>query len=523
MTIVDQIKAALSKYGQPECTDPDRYFDDNPELAEIPWRPRFLYILGDTAWAIDVFSGDLVPEFTVAQMQVAQTVDSHLRAAFFVPAGEDYELILQDCIVNHIAILTRVGPDFDFLPLEGLPQPTLEIVTYPVHLPLSLVEQAASLQSFSEPFCAAVKGFAVQYLEFASGARPTGAMYEQEELLLRDSFLSLMAADNRFAGPYDPLELLRWLETQCHGAELRDHYFHSFHDFLLGCLVLDQARDHFTSFATNVLGHSDLSIEYVWLLTSLFHDVGYLVERAADLERIQFGTSQLDIALEGGQIPDYVLAQRQQVWDGGNYPLARTQLASLGHYLASQQSRSPWVPETIIPETLPSHLFDRALYRGYMIPKCHGVASALRLLVELHPYLLREPDPDKRQFLLKHIYLAAVSIPFHHDAFRACLRALGINSISTYRWPFASLLMFIDSVQDDRRDPDLARWGPDMLRGIHMEDNTVIAVVDLDQLSESQIRQVARKRLEARDVLSFLDADGLRFAYPPDFLGEEPS
>ena len=515
----ETLEATLAKHGAASPLDPDEYFDGTDGLAELRWRPRYLFRVDGTTWAVSVFVGDLVPERIIEQMRIAGQVCMDLRPAFFVPEGEDHEQILQVCAQNGIAVIAKVGTDYEFLPLAGLPPIGVSREPVESRIPLTLARRAAEFTRIDRRFATALGQFSETYVQLATAGELGSGSETREEELLRGAFQGCLQADSRFAAPYNPLEVMHFVERQAQRTAKRDHFFHTLHDFLLGCIVIDHEYAHFRDFATAVIGDPVPSVEYIWLLASLFHDVGYAAEFDSDIDRMIYGPSATGSSVESAELADHVLAQRQDRWVSPTYLSARQQLVSLWDHLNQAESSGPWVPEPVAYEGLHTHPFDRALYAGFMMRKCHGVASCLRLLVELHGMISCEGAAANRQFLYRHMYLAALSIPFHHHVFRQALRAEGIDKLSTSSFPFASLLMFIDSIQDDRRQRDLAAAGPDILRDVVVNSGIVTAVVALQGLAEDQVEQVARKRTEALDVLDFLEQDGLRYRYPPEFLG----
>ena len=117
-------------------------------------------------------------------------------------------------------------------------------------------------------------------------------------------------------------------------------------------------------------------------------------------------------------------------------------------------------------------------------------------------------SPPHRQFLVPHIFLAALSIPFHDWPVRECLREEGISAISTGRFPFAGLLAFLDSIQEDRREHG---QGPDILTRLSVRGTVVEAHMNLEQLPTEKL---PAKRREAAEIKSFLIEDALQFQYP---------
>ena len=520
MDTQEAIAQALATRGTVTQACPENYFDETDALREIGWRPEYMFIVDGEAWAVSVFVGDFVPDFMPVEMTRAREAGASIKPAFFVPNDEGSEIILPICVDNGIEMIARVGGSFAVLPLHELPVTGELSGPVECRIPPALVRRASDLSMLDGSLAAALADFAGQYLQLADEGQLGAGNEDREEALLRDALLSCLRADPRFAAPCHPLDILRFIEQHVQGDGKRDHYFHAFHDFLLGCVVISEAYGHFQQFAQEVMGLADLSVEYIWLLTSLFHDVGYALELEAEVRQLLYGVSLEAEFGHAAEMPDHVRANRQALWNCDQYVQARLQIVSLWDYLKLEELQPPWMPEPLQVNGLEHNDFDKALREGFTSPSCHGVASCLRLLVSLQDMVRSERNYERRKFLISHIYLAGLSIPFHHGGFRGALRSVGINRVSTYRFPFASLLMFIDSIQDDRRDFDLTTAAPDLLQGVRVTDHTVTAVIVSDALSGSQVHQVARKRKEALDVLDFLEQDGLRYRYPPEFLGE---
>ena len=53
----------------------------------------------------------------------------------------------------------------------------------------------------------------------------------------------------------------------------RDHFIHSFQDFLTGIMIIDRYYDHYVRLYSNELNEAiGTSLECAWLLTAIFHD-----------------------------------------------------------------------------------------------------------------------------------------------------------------------------------------------------------------------------------------------------------
>ncbi len=318
---------------------------------------------------------------------------------------------------------------------------------------------------------------------------------ENQAGLTRKTLRALLNCDPRFTATYHPLALLNFFEQRSGGS--RDHYFHTFTNFLLGCLVIDRCHAVFEQFqAACFPSAAGWSTEYVWLLTVLFHDVGYPVQKYEHIHKIVFGVSPVDA--------ERVVAQRGEAWESPTYRVARSQLVSLYEHLVQRDIHADWRAD---PFPLPPHALDRAFERSFL-RSGHGVASCMRMLAELFHSV---PESARhRQFLVPHVFLAALSIPFHDWPVRQCLRDEGIRAISTRRFPFAALLTFLDSIQEDRRE---SVPGPDILTGLSIRGALIEPRMDLARIPAEKL---SAKKREIADIKSFLVEDALQFRYPAD-------
>lgn len=502
--------------------DPLKHFDLIPELAEVDWRPDHLYQADDVLWAIDRFMGQETPEFMIESM-VGRMSEAHRRypallPCFLVYPESDHTIILDTCGENDVAVMALVGAQFDFLPLGKLPIPkAIAPPTY--HLPIRLAQRITQLDKVDEPFGVALCKFGEEYLECAEKGLFEDPNENREQAVVGHHFEKILELDEELIAPFELLDVLRRFETQISPRIAREHFFHAFHNFLLGCLVLNQAYPHFAEFGSRIMSDECMCPEYVWLLTALFHDIGYPLELGSTIQRLHLGEDYDVSAGRNGEAANGDRVLRTEFWASGDWVAARLRLADLWDYLHEDNPQPPWLPQQVPPDRIQNHTFDRALQQGFLKERCHGVSSCLRLVTELQRRIGRVESAERHEFLLQQVFVAGLSIPFHHSTFRQVLRAHGIVKLDTGRFPFASLLTFIDSIQDDRRAFELEASGPDIIQDIVVENGVVYPIIDMNNLTEEQVRQVELKRPEALDVLDFLDPTGLAYQYPPEFLG----
>jgi len=312
--------------------------------------------------------------------------------------------------------------------------------------------------------------------------------------------------------------LMGALESVCQYSEFQDHFFHTFQNFLLGCIVVDNAKEHFVEFLESFFGaQGNLIPEHVWVLTALFHDVGYSAQRKAELDGYIMGIQENIDPLTGSVVgtPESVNLNLSFCWDNDRTRSACNNLVHLFNHLNALSPVTPWEINHRFED---EHPFRNALRANYN-PPCHGVHSAFRLLLEtfsrLASYSGQRVSPRVEYPHIATAFLAAISIPFHDQAFRTALRKEGISCLKTSRFPFAALLAFIDSIQDDRRQRDVPDPSNDILEGLEVNGKTISACLDVSRLIDAQ---VLKKRTEATDIISFFEADGLIYEYPPELI-----
>lgn len=482
----EAIREALQDLGFPEKADPALF--DAEKYGNVPWEPTYLWRVGNTIWAIELSRGDRIPEATIKSMVALKALDPNVQAAFFVPEAGPVEHLRPTCHANGIAIIAKATDSYEVFEGErAAQQPSV------TRIPDWIIQRVKQAHHLESNFCSAIKSFCRRYQKSVQ----SGASDEDQERLLHNAFASLLKTNEQFSAEYTPLKLLQFFEQNNPRQTARDHYFHTFNNFLLGCIVLDECHGAFEEFRAVSLHGDDCSHEYVWLLTVLFHDVGYPIQKRDETLEIIYGVSGVGTEL--------AIAERKQAWETPEYRISRSQLASLYDYFTQSQIKSGWSAD---PFGLQDHKLDKALERSFL-EKGHGAASCMRMLVG---FFRGGPDSARhRQFLVRHIFLAGLSIPFHDWPVRSFLREVGINKLRTSRFPFAALLMFVDSIQEDRRGNAQT---PDILTGIKVRGNHVTPQIDLSLLGD----KLSDKKREVRDVKDFLEEDLLYFDYPQELL-----
>lgn len=482
----DEIRTAISSsleiLGTP-VEESTSLFDD-PRFSQVAWSPTYVWRVDDKIWAIELYRGDIVPEHTVQEMIKMRGIEPAVQPAFFIPEGQGFDHLIRICSANSIALIAKPADEYE----AEVPQSAIQPVAV-VRVQEWILQGLTNLPNIQPAFRGVLRHFRRRFLS----AVAAGANDDVQQSLIRECIVNLIRRNDRLTGGVAPLEFLRFLEQNLPGKG-RDHFFHTFNLLLIGCIVIDRAYEAFHRYRQLCCLPNDWSIEYTWLLTVLFHDVGYPIQRYGDTIELVLGVTALT--------PDEIIAGLRRAWDLPTFRSARAQLVALYEYLTQPSITNAW---SVDPFPQEAHRLDLA-FEGAFLSKAHGLASCMRMLADFYKSV--PASFAHHQYLTRHVFVAGLSIPFHDWPVRQSLRENGIGNISTSRFPFAALLMFLDSIQEDRRG---MVQEPDILIGVNVNGTNVSAELDLEKLTPARLEQ---KQREARDVKGFLVEDDLVFVYP---------
>ncbi len=306
-------------------------------------------------------------------------------------------------------------------------------------------------------------------------------------------------------------KMLRTIEAGGLTPGRRDHFFHSFQNYFLGLRAVVQLRPQFEAFRDAAKLNWDISPTDVWFLTAMWHDVGYALQSVGNVVDALLGE---DDAEDVGDSLKERFLHRTTTDDA-----LRLMSSLVSRLLSAERPRTGWLAPG--PR---SNLGDHAdrLRQAFQqnILASHGVASAVRLFCDYRDDL-EKMDPDPAEVLKQTVYLACCSIPFHDWNLRKAIReTCGNFGFRTILMPFAALLAFVDSIQDDRRDLGTSREAVLILKRVLVRRPAIVKA-DIDRLAIPD-EALLGKMIEARDVLGTLrrDNDGLQFKYPSWMSGQ---
>ncbi|MGB7718346.1 MAG: hypothetical protein WBL65_00515 [Bryobacteraceae bacterium] len=368
------------------------------------------------------------------------------------------------------------------------------------HIPKWLYGALAQSSAFSPYLNETFRAFAKKYSHATRGLEITN----EREVELVTEFASRFAhGDKRLYFPVRQLLVLLELETAKANRGSRDHFFHTFNNLFLGFHILgrlyggNRAITEVDGFIAD--GHASKlhPWESLWFLTCMFHDPAYIAEKFWGTFRFSYGVPQGEFS-EDEDVPDSIKQKIRDMWDT-EFAGARKNLSSL-HRRAVRK----WTPPTL--REFQPDAFDNAVQRAYFDGRnpSHSLVSGLRLINLCQSHNVPEAKEYDPKVALTACVIAALGMMFHDQRCRAVLTAGGIAPIAFEHLPDASLLMFVDALQDDRRDISKSRFRVcGVLRRIEFasEGKVVKALVCLREVS---VKDWARRIAEYESVMSWI-------------------
>jgi hypothetical protein len=481
--------------------------------------PGYHFRVNGEEWVIEVVRDNYFPDESAQELRLrGSSVGGRCVAAIFIPEGEESDDVVRVAVARDLPVILKRGAGYALSVVTGSAHaPSVATRT---RIPPALADGVGGLVNLNAEFRTALAGFSARHAELRNAVDEAGAAAQERETgLLTETFEDLVRSDGRFIGTHDALDVLRVLESwwQQTGRAKREHYFHSFHNFLLGCVAIDGLHEDFNLWFSEAFPPSGIPLEYVWLLTALFHDVGYVIQKGPDVDAVLFGMDKrvdFGTGRSSDVIPEYESSKRTEFWNSLEYRWHRRQVVSMFDHLTTAVITSDWAPNAFLSEDVPESAFDRAMEESFMSPHSHGAASALVLLRAISKMYASNLAAAARIVVQKSMHVAAVSIPLHDWYFRESLSRNGISALSSRRFPLACLLAYIDSIQEDRREFN-GVFAPDVLEALEVsEDRTLVARIAADRIPTDTL---AVKQTEARGLMEYVVQDGLKFRYPAEF------
>lgn len=480
-----------------------RMYPDYVVAPEMPvwlkkhyWRPDFVLNAkrGKMIIGVDVLLSGAIPRFQYTNI-VRRLLETHSALRVLIVTLEDsYEdnpEIEEFCrmhgiglkiIVAGIGLQTVVRTDLDPQVLEA------QLVQEKGWFPSPILEQAKGLDKL-------VFGDIIE--KFIENVTGLGDNEDKTRKLVFETINELVGKHSSFNENLRAfMQLARFEEIfRVAPPSGNEHVFHSFRVFLAGCPVINRFYDNFRSaherFCIGV--QKDISVEYAWLLTAIFHDIGRPKEKAAEVVKIlqeELRDEDLDVSVAG----------KETRWARKCYIEARRVLGSLGAFVACNGGSHCW--DGGIIEDVEGEKISTSWINIYDEMRSHAVISALDFLAHLFTKASASSERKYRPFVITHGAPAALAILLHDwKIWKPEARSWGLYPINAFVLPLAALLIYIDTWDDYKRGGSDPR--------IYIKDYSVNgkgAVVTVEwgnsqELNKDKIKYIAYK--QALDNLQF--------------------
>lgn len=446
----------------------------------------------------------------VLASEVAEEATDGIRV---VPAAWAAGNVAEECVANGIGLffLESNQPVMVFPP--GYKRPDqCECAEETGHIPKWLYERAAT-SGFTSPYLQGV--FAKFARKYAKATRAKKVDFDTEVRLLTRLAQDIADGDPRLFIPVGQLDVLREFERQGSNKKARDHFFHTFNNLLMGYYILgtlkkgDELRADVDEFIEpeNQRERQRKKLdewEALWLLTCLFHDPAYIAENFhSGTFRFSYGIFE-DESGFGVEIQE---AQKEKIAD-----LWQTEFVSPREWLSGLYARviRKWKPPGgPSPKKLD---FETALTAAYFDGRqvSHSLVSGIKL-IQLCRHDKVTQQKKSQTTAETACTIAALSMMFHDQRCRKVLRQHGVPPFGFQKLPYAAVLMFVDCLQDDRRDiakPRFRQHG--VLSDLTVVSRTVKAEVCLPEM---ELRLWSGHIAEYLDVLNWVNVvPGVKFA-----------
>jgi hypothetical protein len=222
-----------------------------------------------------------------------------------------------------------------------------------------------------------------------------------------------------------------------------EHVLHAFRVFLAGCPILNHFYDDFARAHRNYSdGCHAVRIEYAWLLTSIFHDIGRVKEGART-----YAGAILREELHDDDVSVHIAGNPAR-WEKPGYRDALRLLGSLAAYMGDADS-GKWDGGGIGDED--GKKLEIEWIRIYDEFKWHGVIGGIDFLRAVCDNARAADERKARPFVLAHAVPAALAIFLHDWRVHVDGRRWNLIPLSTKRFPLASLLHYVDTWDDYKR------------------------------------------------------------------------
>jgi len=434
-----------------------RIFPDYSVAASIPswiedkhWKPCFLLESAEQRMvlAIDIIPSGTVPQFQYNTIVTRLLADHNNFRVIIVTLEESYEEnpeIEQFCseyklglkvVIPGIGVQTIVRIDLD---------PGLEVKELPLEdgwFPRAILEKARNLTRLC---------FHETIDKFIDSAEKLGNDRDRTLALVRATIDELLRFHPAFRSSIKHFMKLEHFEKllRLGDPESSDHVFHSFRVFLSGCPIINEFYDKFhAAHARYCIGPvKKLRVEYSWLLTAIFHDIGRPKEKEVVTEFVENELSNEYLKVSVSIDVD------ENMWAEEHYVATKRVLGSLGAYVAQGLCGDNWDGGALDDEEAKRIIHE--WINLYDSLESHAIISGFDFFADITRKCRAANMRGSRPFVLTHAAPAALAILLHDWKKWPKQRKLKLIPVDGRILPMAALLIYIDTWDNYKRRSEI--------------------------------------------------------------------
>lgn len=468
------------------------------DLSDIRWQPDFLVKYSNSFFAFDYALEYGPNSFILSSIQKVSERIKNFQMFFVVQNQNTMDIVSKTCYEKKYGLIYVENANARIIMKPDILVELKDQISkhsddkHVLKIPKYLLKGISELKNIDPTYRDLLKKFAFNYLEISQNR-------SQESELIDSTIKSLL--DLKYIGKVQTsFQILKKFEDLI--AVTRDHYYHSFQIFLLGIIIIDSFYEQFNNYIYECFPErKQYSIEFTWLLTSIFHDIGYAMQHLNTLIKTITDSDELEI--------DIV-----DIWKDARYKKNAAQYISLFKYLLKSEISEDWRGD-IFGKT-EEEMFD------IITDTCkngHGLHSSFRFLVEAYDVISRIDDDVVKNFLVKHVYIASISISLHDWRYRNKIKEKIVEKLDMKRFPFAILLMYLDSLHEDRRNNEAEENYEDTILDIKISEDSV--ELDLNLKYILKCGKLTQMSLESKSISDFVTFDNFKLIYPDWLVQQE--
>jgi len=406
------------------------------------WRPKYVFSLPTTNLiiAVDIIYNQQVSK-KIYETEVAKALkgNSTLRVCLFSSLDYDYDYLKKFCKRNKFGLkvytpnsINTILP-FESEKTEGVSRRRARKEGWFPQIILSEVKKIKRIK---------YKKTIIGLVNKIEKCRTK----DRQLALARGAIDKMLKASPNYIGNNIPFMRLSNFEGLFNTSDIKckDHVFHSIRVFLMGCVIIDRFYDKFLSYYKEILGTDRIIIEYIWLLASLFHDIGRIKQEGHKI-------FLSDPKKENPEIEEGIEEEMRKRWKEEQYKIS---LANVVELIKQSCKRKSLRDLPFTGYALGGKIdlkIANILTESYNKRKSHGIISCFELSADI----LRKMEASNfksKTFLLYHLFPAVVAMALHDWKIWEELSEAKIFPINIKNFPLTSLLIYIDTWDDYKRD-----------------------------------------------------------------------